>query len=65
VTGPEHWQQAEHMDWDAAVAWAAAAQVHATLAHAAAEAVGNNSLMAKEAWREVTGVDAGGTSTLP
>lgn len=63
ATGPDHFRHAEeladeadrrleHMDWDAAVAWAAAAQVHATLAHAAATALHGDSLIDTHAWRE-------------
>ena len=63
ATGSDHFRRAEelageaarcleHMDWDAAVAWAAAAQVHATLAHAAATALHGDSPIDTQAWRE-------------
>ena len=61
--GAEHYKHAEemadeaaerlqHMDWEAAVAWAAVAQVfHATLANAAANAVGAHTSLEILAWR--------------
>ena len=71
TTGPDHFRHAEeladeadrrleHMDWDAAVAWAAAAQVHATLAHAAATALHGDSLIDTQAWREAAAGDKAG-----
>jgi hypothetical protein len=78
MTGPEHYRRAEvlaeeayrHLgqgadQFPAAEAWAAVAQVHATLAHAAAEAVSDDSLMDTQAWREVAGTKADDTDAPP
>jgi len=53
---PKSWadeagERLQHMDWEAAVAWAAVAQVHATLANTAANAVGAHTSLEILAWR--------------
>jgi hypothetical protein len=70
VTGSEHYRRAEQLaeeahkhlgqgDEQAATARAAIAQVHATLAHAAAVAVGDDTPMDRQAWREAAGEGRG------
>jgi hypothetical protein len=63
VTGPEHYRRAEELAERAdefvssrvGVPWAAAAQVHATLALAAATALGAASPVDTQAWRDAAG----------
>jgi hypothetical protein len=66
VTGPEHYRRAEELAERAdefvssrvGVPWAAAAQVHATLALAAATALGAASPLDAQAWRDAAGTKA-------
>lgn len=66
MTGPEHYRRAEELAERAdefvssrvGVPWAAAAQVHATLALAAATALGRISPADERAWRDAAGTEA-------
>ena len=48
------------MDWEAAAAWAAVAQVHAALANAAANALGDHSPRDTREWRDAAATAASG-----
>jgi hypothetical protein len=66
MNGPEAYRHAEHLadeaykrlsqgDEEGAKAWAAVAQVYATLAQAAATALGEEDRTGRRAWRAATG----------
>lgn len=77
MTGPDHYRKAEELaakahrllgqgeGQDTAAVWAAVAQVHATLAHAAAAALGTTAADGR-AWADVAGTKlSGGTEPGP
>jgi hypothetical protein len=71
TTGPEAYRQAANLaaeaykrlsegEEESAAAWAAVAQVYATLAQAAATALGDHSPMDGQEWRKVAATKASG-----